>query len=681
MPLTGEEKKAYNKEYNRKLKELKESIEGQSERDIQANGKRYKAECLSYLALQKIYLGQDHRDNGEAEEEIKRSSTKKKITLPKPFDSEILGGKQTFDEWLELRDKARKDLYWLGKTVFKKDFEPNTHQVVCDQFISKNFDSVYHEGYTRGEVQRAINRQFRVDEYGNPTKDMLLLDPRGFFKSTINLLDSLQWMLNCPDIRILFLTGEYSLASSFLGEIKAYFYQPMGATSTDFQLLFPEYILRGVDGTSDSPLECPARIHARKEPTFWVNAIVANLSGWHCDLKKGDDIITDRNSDTEQTREKINRKYNGTRNLLDEWGFSDHIGTRYFPNDWYGLRLKTRATDFPKKRKEVPIKYFCRQCWNVKPEFTDVSLEELEEHMVVLNFPEKATWDSLQEKLSEDKVSFQCQQLNMPVGDSAGNHKPIFTEDILRAHLYGPGAVPAVGDVFVAWDWASTASKTSDLSVGVAARVYQRETDRLFGLAVLEIAYGRWKPSELAQQIVLFNRKIKPKKTLIEASEGAQLLQNEVYRQSQMYQTPMDIFWKPPSLQENAKRNRIKGLEVLLADNRLHFVLGPWTDEMISQMVKYTGERKNKGRKDDIPDAMAYLCTFLPAGSLVAMGDTEEVQRIMQEEKDKQERLAQYQSIFGSQQLDLYRQVQQVQPENPRRSLVNQVFGVRSLRA
>jgi hypothetical protein len=78
---------------------------------------------------------------------------------------------------------------------------------------------------------------------------------------------------------------------------------------------------------------------------------------------------------------------------------------------------------------------------------------------------------------------------------------------------------------------------------------------------------------------------------------------------------------------------------------------------------------------------MAYLCTFLPAGSLVAMGDTEEIQRIMQEEKDKQERLAQYQSVFGAQQLDLYKQVQQVKAPDPRRELFNKVFGGNGMRA
>jgi len=58
----------------------------------------------------------------------------------------------------------------------------------------------------------------------------------------------------------------------------------------------------------------------------------------------------------------------------------------------------------------------------------------------------------------------------------------------------------------------------------------------------------------------------------------------------------------------DAKFNRIKDVEILLANNRLWFQASAmWNDEMLKQFILYTGERKNKGRKDDIPDAISIL--------------------------------------------------------------------------
>jgi hypothetical protein len=78
------------------------------------------------------------------------------------------------------------------------------------------------------------------------------------------------------------------------------------------------------------------------------------------------------------------------------------------------------------------------------------------------------------------------------------------------------------------------------------------------------------------------------------------------------------IWWREPNSEPDAKRNRIKQLEILLVGGVLKFVFGvakkslDWIDATFDQLIAYTGERKNKGRKDDIPDAMSMLWYFLP---------------------------------------------------------------------
>jgi hypothetical protein len=605
--------------------------------DIDATGIRFRSEAKSFQELQRLFYGIIIDDSDDENKKIKKTSVN-------PSQVNFLGKVLNFDQWLENRDRARKDLFWLGKDVLKHDLVESTHKIVCDLFVNKNFDNAFPEGYTVGDVHKAINRQQRKDRQGRDTKEMMLIDPRGFFKSTINRIDCAQWLLNVPDIRILILTGEYKLAVAFMRQIKSYFYLPEGGRPTDFHVLFPEYILTGVDGTSREPLECPARnLRNQVEASLWVNSIDANLSGWHCDIRKGDDIVTDENCNSDSSRESLKDKFDGTANLLDEWGFSDYIGTRYFTDDWYAKRIEIA--------EEVPILYHCRACWDVKPQYSQVPLRDLTKDMVVLTFPEKANFASLRRKLLENERSFRNQQLNQPSdSDEDSSFKIAFEEAILRAHVYQRTAVPKEGEIFVTWDWSPSSNKQSDLSVGVAHKITKKEAlmddgtkEVQYGVSVLEIIFDKWKPTELARQVVMFNKKWNPKQTLIEKSLGAELLQMEMQRQAFLLGTSLNVYWKPVSSQPDAKRNRIKGLETLLANDRLWFVAGPWLDETFYQFVRYTGERKNRGRKDDIPDAISFVGFFLP--STVMNEDLTKLNEAMQKVQMLKDN---YNRIFGT---------------------------------
>jgi len=529
-------------------------------------------------------------------------------------------GDTSFEKWLEYRDRARKDLFWLGKRVLKKDLV-SCHIESCSLFVPKNFDGVYHNGYTIGEVHKAIGAQQRE-------REMMFLDPRGAYKSTIDGIDAVQWLLNCPDIRILILTGEYKLALAFMSEIKGYFYRPEDTDPTILQQLFPEYILHGKDGTSDQPLNCPARIHiTQKEPSLWVNAIVANLSGWHCDVRKMDDVVTDENSNSIDSRAKLKTKIDGTDNLVDEWGFTDIIGTRYFVDDYYGERIRAPKDD-------APLKYHCRACWTVKPPFVDTPLLQLRSNMVDLLFPEKLNFKSLRAKLSKNETMFRCQQLNEPAAEGSFI---TFSEDILRLHL--TGIMPKEGRRYIAWDTSYARDDKADYSCGACGVVVQG--DPLPELHIVEVIYGKWKPSELIFQMIQFELKHRPDTTLIEETSGSEFLKMELQRVAQIRQCPLHLIWKKPGTEADSKRNRIKSLETLLADDRLYFLMGPWIDETFLQFTRYTGERKNRGRKDDIPDAVSYLQFFVPSTA-----NNEQMKLAMAEAERKARAQSIYNTIF-----------------------------------
>ena len=636
MPLTGEAKAAWMKKYNADRKAaaaaaaegrpvepdwLKLNISEAKAWDGNEANTHYLSEASSMMSLVELFHGVKKQiEDVEDEEDGRKKKKKAKNVIVKPSTSKIFGQKITFKQWLALRDRCRKDGMFLGKTTLGRNLlTPRVHQPIFDQFVQKNFDGVYYEGYTIEDVHTAIMRHRKSKR--NPEgreKELLLLDPRANLKSTIDGIDAVQWILNCPDIRIFLMTGEDSLAESFLKEIKDYFTLAKGAEPTDFHLLFPEYILRGRAAASGTPLWCPVRKHGQKEATLWVNSVTSNLSGWHCDIKKGDDVVTDKNSNNEDIRKKLKEKFDGTNELLDAWGFNENVGTRYWTDDWYGERLKVR--------EKAPLRYFCRAAWTVKPEFASLKLKELKVDMVDLLFPERMTggemtedsiplaWEDLQAKLNLNERSFRNQQLNDPTdAEEDDPFKIIFKPDTLTKHSYHKSiAELQLGNIFVAWDWAYSDSARSDLSVGVAAKIYQNDVGD-WGIIVLDVIYDHWSPSKLAHQMVFFNKKWNPKRTLIEETSAAEIFKEVLKQVAWKLQTPLDFFWFKPDQSLGAKRNRIKNLELLLNKDLLWFVTGgTWLDETFKQFGTYKGDNSTKKRKDDIPDAISFLTLCSP---------------------------------------------------------------------
>jgi hypothetical protein len=611
---------------------------------------RFRSEVRPTRELWFLYIGVERELSPEERErgvKPKSERQKKEQESPvEPIKTRYLPGRFNdegylkFEHWLYARDQARKDLLWLNIEVLgNTKVTPSVHQVVCDQFIQKNFDGVYKEGYTLDTMQAAIRRQNRVprmyceatknyvsrsqadlDDDNNYQRFMILLDPRAFFKSTINRADTIQWILNCPDISMMIMTAANDLAATFVIEIKKQFFLALGAKPKTLHLLFPEYILRGVKGTSAEPLACPARIHPRPYATLWSDSIDSTLSGWHCDVLKFDDVVSNTNCNTDATRVKLRDQIDNTLNLVDTWGKIDMLGTRYFPDDYYGNRWIKKLDD----PENAGIKFFVRAAWTVKPEYAhiaDKNIRELTEDMVVLTFPDPengAPFKKLRGQLVNNEKTFRCQQLNEPVwGD---NFLITFKIEDLKAHLMNSLEAKRIpGETYIFWDTAKEAKKSSDYTAGVAAKIFQRHEDQQIAVVILEVVFGRWTQTDTVYNMVEFNNKWQPKMTQVEDSGGLELMKLRVISESKArYGTVPNMWWKPTSNEENAKRNRIKSLEVLLKTDRLYFAVGPWLDVedgVFPQLTQYTGVKSTRTKKDDIPDAMSYICRLLPSST------------------------------------------------------------------
>jgi hypothetical protein len=679
-------------------------------------GRYYKAECRSCVDLLAIYEGQNVVDKDvEDEEDGKKKKEKKEnrlnpsqykitiratewngILLEPNCDAEFKILKEvdevvSFQRWLDLRDKARKNLLWLGRLLGYGLFH-SVHQYVCDQFVSKDFTGLYFPEYTIDDFHDMFRAQKRFANDGiTPCREMILLESRGAYKSTIDGIDAIQWLINAPDVRIMVITGVKSLAKKFAKQIKRSFYLPAKGIPTAFNLLFPEYVLTGVDGRSEQPLDCPAANFNQKEPNLWVTSIESSNTGDHCDVRKADDVVTPKNSADKELREALKFEFDGTDDVLDQWGFSDVIGTRYFTDDWYGTRqLPNEDTG-----EVAPFRYSCRGCWTLSPEDVldyksgKLSIKDiLNQQRAKLTFPYKLSWSELRRTYNKKgERSFKNQQLNEATDANEDSmYINEFNEDVLRSHCYPKESAPKVGDIFQTWDISYGDKKTSDFSVGVTAMVYKNKKDE-YALCILEIIFDKWKSSELSFHILQFYKRWPAtQRILIEKANGADWLFDNLKLTAGKYgvlDITSKIHLEPVDTSTNAKRNRVKSLELLLSDDRLHFVNGSWLDETFKQLTRFTGEKSTATRKDDIPDGLSFLIKFLPRTALMQNADPKEVEKEAEEMAKKATLKAWKERMFGGSAPTAPPSVTQTTPEpqrDPRRAMLDKILppGMRS---
>lgn len=682
---------------------------GQHERDLafaQEQDARgyYKSECRPLVQLLGIYEGADPKAKADEEEDEtayqrrKRKENKQRrpnpaadklsiraISLvdngvevlfdPDDWEYETLAGEKvnlramyevdevvSFRRWLDLRDKARKNLFWLCNLVEMSMFH-RTHQMICDMFVQKNFDGLFFRNMKRSDIPAMLNRQVRVAQDGvTPTKTMMLFAPRGGRKSTIDGIDAVQWLLNCPDLNILIATAYRPLAKQLFSEIKGYFYLAPSGEPTAFQILFPEYVTYGKNGESDSDLRCPAALFKSKDPHLWKSSMESAKTGMRCHIRKLDDVVDDKNSNTDELREGIVKKINSTNDLLAGGAFTDIVGTRYFTNDWYGTRMsKDKVTG----AEPAPHSYLCISAWAPKTPYRNLynqllkeegGLFKVTEEMVDLWWPESTAhnFQALKTLLKEKKeISFKNQQLNIATDPKEVDlHIFQFDKDVLRQHQYDKALLPKEITIVQCWDISYSERKTSDWSVGATLGFYRNKNNEDCAV-VIDVVYGKWASSELGSNMIAFYEKHKPKRVYVEKVNGWEFLlgniRNFAFRRGSDFANdngPLRAFDIDNS--KNAKENRIKNLEFLLAHDRLWFVSSHWIDFVFEQLSEYKGGKSTAYRKDDVPDCLAMgIVRFLPPSALQHNPDPKDVEREREKELAAANREAMRDRMFG----------------------------------
>lgn len=502
---------------------------------------------------------------------------------------------------LGYQDVSRKEYVWIDGTTH------NTHEEVCNDFFA-------HKDPTFPTF-----KQYAMKYLGK--KERLLLIPRGCFKSTIDMADCVQWVINFPEVTILILTGILNLAKDFVGEIKSHFtledadsaYADLFAIKKNlkvrslhgepsiFQMLFAEHCVPEDEGKA-CEYQTPASTVIQKESTIFAASIEQSLTGWHVCIMKLDDVVTNENSLTVDRLKGVNKQVSINKAMKHPYGFFDKIGTWYDTEDTYGQDIKD-SKKAAESGEDFPMKIYIRAAW--WPNETARKAGKIEEEMTKADYdllfgdpenPHALTYERLKQEKRDPY--FAIKYLN----DPTQMHNVKFPRELLVRRTIHANLLPGTGMIVSTVDTAYSTKSWADYTVIVTALIYG---GRFY---IIDMQRGRYNEFELPAIIAGVALKWKPKRICIEESVGVKWLGREIYREMDKLKVRSPIEFVPLGVGNNKTNSKmIKAKPVLrfLGDERLLISNScPNLDELYEELERFGTAASTH---DDIVDALAIL--------------------------------------------------------------------------
>jgi predicted phage terminase large subunit-like protein len=369
----------------------------------------------------------------------------------------------------EAGERGKRDLWFLAQTVFSRvypDLVERLHKPMCDFFVEKD-----------------PTKDWLVQDYD---KNRLLLLPRGHFKTTINLIDTIQWMLAIPNITIALFSGTEELTERMVDEVKQHFLM-----NGDFREMYPQWCpMKEIARFGEKGhFTVPCRAQIRREPTLSITTLKKTRAGSHYDLMKFDDVITEQNSKTAILNAETKRQWSTTLPLLNPGGYRDVIGTLYTYDCFYAGIIE----------KPEGWKVMVEGAIEREP---DKPLFRAE----AILFPERFCVDedrtaekqNLEQIWRDDPELFASQYMNDPQSMAADQ----FSQARLRTHIIERSDIPSTVNLFMAWDLAYSTREHSDFSAGILGGYSPNGT-----LFIVDLVRGRFRPNEVINKIIETYRK------------------------------------------------------------------------------------------------------------------------------------------------------------------------------
>lgn len=527
---------------------------------------------------------------------------------------------------LSIRKLCKTDLIWLacywtwetspageGHDISENRITPESHGPILNFFVKKD------------DTKKLKDQDKR--------KLRLLLWPRNGQKSTCDIIDVVQWIINFPEIRILYLTGDNDLAQGFVKETKGHFLVRSDAPSL-MNLFFPEFCFEEKEVGNVYEFNSPAWVTKkiyRKEPTVQASSVGSGLGGRHYELIKADDAVYDRNTATEELCDSTTKKLSLTvrpGKMLMQYGYLDRVGTRYHDDDWYGRVIEDNIGE---------IKTTTGRCWTLTENSTTGELilvgkaitikqhviEQLEKENRPINYVEAGEdgCDLLLPDIMPYKFLIREYLDNEDTFESQLNQNPrsvgstVFDRALMLRSFIPFTEMPFSGPVSITWDFAGPFNRKKGRDHSVASVAIWDEQGRCY---ITELIRDRMRPTDLAKAVVDLTKKYHPFVVGIEDAAGARFLEDEIAKQGMMVndlyvaQICSRIDWIPVNTRLGAKTLRMSAMHPWLASGRLklaNYLLNGQMEVIINEFERCL---YGNGKHDDIPDSISYQLRYAP---------------------------------------------------------------------
>jgi predicted phage terminase large subunit-like protein len=471
---------------------------------------------------------------------------------------------------VEERERCLKDKLYLAKSL-GYDFVEDVHQELFDQYL-----------------QMDASKPLALL---SPNKNMLILWPRGHFKSTSITVEIVQLILNYPDIRIVIMRSTKEATEEWLTEILSHFTGE--AEGSRLRELFPEFCgTRKQLKATASKFVVPNRKRKQlRESTVTVASQKSNTTGKHFDVGCFDDLVTAQNYQNPKLLEKVtNAFYHLIPLIAGENGYMYVTGTRYAFGDLYETIIR--------KNTNNTWKISVKTCWTDDGKgvrFPQRVITTSSGDVKVIGF----TREALLQIMQDEPGMFSSQYLNRPVSEASST----FSDAHLTGSLIDPVHAPPLSAPVLFIDLASTTANKSDDSVILVGKLDTKAT-----IYCVDGRGDRWEPMQLAYNILEMVVKHRPMKVMFENTAPCQYFVATLRMVAQEKGIHVPIDFIKVDNRPDAKIIRVKGVLNYLSRGRLKFFKGIscW-DKMKKQFINFTGDKHNH---DDYPDTVALMCNF-----------------------------------------------------------------------
>jgi hypothetical protein len=548
-------------------------------------------------------------------------------------------------DFRESRYRCKTDHFFLGNEALER---PNTfceqpHRAWVDGIFMKKTPTLKPD-YTEADIKKWFEEMVAAN--GGKHRSFMACS-RQSQKSTTQIIDAVQYLLNVPDVRIMQISAVKDLAKKFIKFFRFYWTIEDVHNRKLFAKWFPEMMIYADEKSDSNTFFCPMA-HLGLGPSMVATSADASQTGARFCLGIFDDMADDLNEATSEGRIKLVEKYDSINKLRAEYGVTLTIGTpqnadrNLNTGDLYAVILgRSEKSDHQYLRSRID------PAWVLKEEYAGASPYEVvdnPEWIEKLLFPSKLSLDFLKEELAtSSEKSFRRQYLLEWTDAEDLSLKLQFERHVLQSHMINRSYIPQEGIVHASGDTAFNYGEKSKYRDESCFTIFNATPGKLI---VLDQVAGHYKDSEKAQTIVELTRKFNIQGWLIEKFPMCERLHEDVMRLAQMQNVRVNLFFEPVESTKNRKFHAIKSIETYLNQGIIKFADGGYLDGLFNQLENLHGTTaaRQKGL-DDRADSLALGIKRFRIPSVA-----EETDGLSEFQKDEEKKLRQqqhYDMIFG----------------------------------